>query len=58
MLDIFVCHVSWNSNFIFTHQVDQKQLFDTYMRQTCFFKDFFTKDLLVNSSRYLLKDAL
>jgi len=28
------------------------------MRQKQFFKDLFTKDLLVNSSRYLSKNAL
>ena len=42
---------------IFSH-IRQINFFYTYMRQKQFFKYFFTKDLLVNSSRYLSKDTL
>ena len=44
MFDRFFFHVSWNSNFIFTYQVDQKQLFDTYNHEVnMFFQRFFYK---------------
>ena len=50
--------VSKKPFFFFQYQIDQ-HCFYTYMMQKQFFKDlFFTKDLLVNSSRYLSKDAL
>jgi hypothetical protein len=50
--------VSKKPFFFFQYRIDQ-HIFYTYMIQKQFFKDlFFTKDLLVNSNRYLSKDAL
>ena len=56
MLDIKKIHVS-RKPFFFTYQVDQSFLY-IHEAKTIFSNIYFTKDLLVNSSRYLSKDAL
>jgi hypothetical protein len=55
LIDFFSCQLEFKFYF---HTSGRSKTIAWYIHEAnMFFQRFFTKDLLVNSSRYLLKDA-